>query len=476
MSNEIKTQVVILGAGPGGYSAAFRAADLGLDVVLVESRKTLGGVCLNVGCIPSKALLHVAKVIDDAKAMASHGVTFGAPEIDLDKVRSWKDSVISQLTGGLTGMAKARKVTTVAGYGKFTGSNTIAVEGADGVTTITFDNAIIAAGSSVVNLPFIPTDDPRVIDSTGALELKDVPEEMLVLGGGIIGLEMGTVYSALGSNVSVVEFADQLVPAADKDIVRVYNNYVKKRFNIMLSTKVVAVEAKDDGLYVTFEGKKAPAEPVRYDKILVAVGRKPNGHLVDADKAGVNVDERGFINVTNELRTNVNHIFAIGDVVGQPMLAHKAVHEAHVAAEVISGKKHTFEPRCIPSIAYTDPEMAWVGVTEREAKEEGLNIEVASFPWAASGRAIASARTEGKTKLIFEKETGRVLGGAIVGINAGEMLGEICLAVEMGADAEDVGLTIHAHPTLNESIGLAAEIFEGSITDLPNAKAVKKKK
>jgi len=429
-----------------------------------------------VGCIPSKALLHVAKVIDDAKEMASHGVTFGAPEIDLDKIRSWKDSVIAQLTGGLSGMAKARKVTTVSGYGKFTGSNTIAVEGEDGTTTITFDNAIIAAGSSVVNLPFIPTDDPRVIDSTGALALEDIPENMLVLGGGIIGLEMGTVYSSLGSNVSVVEFADQLVPAADKDIVRVYNNYVKKRFDIMLSTKVVGVEAKDDGLYVTFEGKKAPADPVRYDKILVAVGRKPNGHLVDADKAGVNVDERGFINVTNELRTNVNHIFAIGDVVGQPMLAHKAVHEAHVAAEVISGKKHTFEPRCIPSIAYTDPEMAWVGVTEREAKEQGLNVEVANFPWAASGRAIASARTEGKTKLIFEKDSGRVLGGAIVGINAGEMLGEICLAVEMGADAEDVGLTIHAHPTLNESIGLAAEIFEGSITDLPNAKAVKKKK
>lgn len=475
--SDIKTQVVVLGAGPGGYSAAFRAADLGLDVVLVESRKTLGGVCLNVGCIPSKALLHVAKVIDDAKDMATHGVTFGAPEIDLDKIRSWKDSVIAQLTSGLGGMAKARKVTTVSGYGKFTGSNTIAVEGNDGVVTnITFDNAIIAAGSSVVNLPFIPTDDPRIIDSTGALELKDVPEEMLVLGGGIIGLEMGTVYSALGSNVSVVEFADQLVPAADKDIVKIYNNYVKSRFNIMLSTKVVAVEAKDDGLYVTFEGKKAPAEPVRYDKILVAVGRKPNGHLVDADKAGVNVDERGFINVDNQLRTNVAHIYAIGDVVGQPMLAHKAVHEAHVAAEVIAGKKHTFEPRCIPSIAYTDPEMAWVGVTEREAKEQGLNIETANFPWAASGRAIASARTEGKTKLIFEKETGRVLGGAIVGINAGEMLGEICLAVEMGADAEDVGLTIHAHPTLNESIGLAAEIFEGSITDLPNAKAVKKKK
>ena len=475
--SEIKTQVVVLGAGPGGYSAAFRAADLGLDVVLVESRETLGGVCLNVGCIPSKALLHVAKVIDDAAEMASHGVTFGAPQIDLDKIRSWKESVIAQLTGGLGGMAKARKVNTVYGYGKFTSDKTVEVVGNDGkTTTITFDNAIIAAGSSVVDLPFIPKDDPRVIDSTGALELKDVPEEMLVLGGGIIGLEMGTVYNALGSNVSVVEFADQLVPAADADIVKVYTNYNKKKFNIMLSTKVVAVDAKDDGLYVTFEGKNAPEGQVRYDKILVAVGRKPNGKLIDAEKAGVNVDERGFINVSNELRTNVNHIFAIGDVVGQPMLAHKAVHEAHVAAEVISGKKHVFDPRCIPSIAYTDPEMAWVGITEREAKEQGLNIEVANFPWAASGRAIASARTEGKTKMIFEKETGRVLGGAIVGINAGEMLGEVCLAVEMGADAEDVGLTIHAHPTLNESIGLAAEIFEGSITDLPNAKAVKKKK
>ncbi|MEI6895776.1 MAG: dihydrolipoyl dehydrogenase [Colwellia sp.] len=477
MSKDIKTQVVVLGAGPGGYSAAFRAADLGLDVVLVESRETLGGVCLNVGCIPSKALLHVAKVIDDAAQMASHGVTFGKPKIDLDKIRGWKDSVIGQLTGGLGGMAKARKVSTVFGFGKFTSDKTIAVTADDGtVTTITFDNAIIAAGSSVVDLPFIPNDDPRVIDSTGALELKDVPAEMLVLGGGIIGLEMGTVYKALGSNVSVVEFADQLVPAADKDIVKIYTAYNKKKFNIMLSTKVVAVDAKDDGLYVTFEGKNAPEGQVRYDKILVAVGRKPNGKLIDAEKAGVNVDERGFINVSNELRTNVAHIFAIGDVVGQPMLAHKAVHEAHCAAEVISGKKHVFDPRCIPSIAYTDPEMAWVGITEREAKEEGLNIEVANFPWAASGRAIASARTEGKTKMIFEKETGRVLGGAIVGINAGEMLGEVCLAVEMGADAEDLALTIHAHPTLNESIALAAEIFEGSITDLPNAKAVKKKK
>jgi dihydrolipoamide dehydrogenase len=476
MSNDIKTQVVVLGAGPGGYSAAFRAADLGLDVVIVENRETLGGVCLNVGCIPSKALLHVAKVIDDAAAIASHGVTFGAPKIDLDKIRGWKESVVGQLTGGLSGMAKARKVTTVFGYGKFTSDKTVEVEGADGKTTITFDNAIIAAGSSVVNLPFVPTEDPRVIDSTGALELKDIPGEMLVLGGGIIGLEMGTVYRALGSKVSVVEFADQLVPAADKDIVQAYTKFNSKKFNIMLSTKVVAVDAKDDGLYVTFEGKNAPKEQVRYDKILMAVGRKPNGHLVAADKAGVNVDERGFINVTNELRTNVAHIFAIGDVIGQPMLAHKAVHEGHCAAEVISGKKHTFEPRCIPSVAYTDPEMAWAGVTEREAKEQGLNVEVSNFPWAASGRAIASARTEGKTKMIFDKETGRVLGGAIVGINAGEMLGEICLAIEMGADAEDVGLTIHAHPTLNESIGLAAEIFEGSITDLPNAKALKKKK
>jgi len=477
MSNDIKTQVVVLGSGPGGYSAAFRAADLGLDVVLIEKYSSLGGVCLNVGCIPSKALLHVAKVLDDAKDMAAHGVTFGQPEIDLEKIRQWKDKdVVGKLTQGIAGMAKMRKVKVVNGYGKFTSDKTIEVEGADGKSTVTFDNAIIACGSSVVNLPFIPEDD-RIIDSTGALELKDVPENMLVLGGGIIGLEMGTVYSSLGAKVSVVEFADQLVPAADADVVKIYTKYNKPRFeSVMLSTKVVAVDAKEDGLYVTFEGKNAPEGQVRYDKILVAVGRKPNGHLIAADKAGVNVDERGFINVSNELRTNVPHIFAIGDVVGQPMLAHKAVHEAHVAAEVIAGKKHVFDPRCIPSIAYTDPEIAWVGVTEREAKEQGLNIEVANFPWSASGRAIASARTEGKTKLIFEKESGRVLGGAIVGINAGEMLGEIGLAVEMGADAEDVGLTIHAHPTLNESIGLAAEVFEGSITDLPNAKAVKKKK
>lgn len=473
--SEIKTQLVVLGAGPGGYSAAFRAADLGVETVMVDARDTLGGVCLNVGCIPSKALLHVAKVIDDAKEMAGHGVTFGEPTIDLDKIRGWKDSVVSQLTKGLSGMAKMRKVKHVQGYGKFTGSNTLEVKDKDGkVTTITFDNAIIAAGSEPVSLPFIPQDDPRVIDSTGALEMADIPEKMLVLGGGIIGLEMGTVYRALGSKIDVVEFLDQLVPAADKDVVKIYQKYVKDKFNVMLETKVTGVEAKKDGLYVSFEGKQAPAEPVKYDKVLVAVGRRPNGSLVDAEKAGVVVDERGFINVDKQLRTNVSNIFAIGDLVGQPMLAHKAVHEGHVAAEVISGMKHYFDPKCIPSVAYTDPEMAWVGLTEKEAKEQGIKYESASFPWAASGRAIASARTEGMTKLIFDKDSHRVIGGAIVGINAGEMLGEIGLAIEMGADAEDIALTIHAHPTLNESIGLAAEMYEGSITDLPNPKAKKK--
>jgi dihydrolipoamide dehydrogenase len=472
--SEIKTQLVVLGAGPGGYSAAFRAADLGIDTVIVDARDTLGGVCLNVGCIPSKALLHVAKVIDDAKEMAAHGVVFGEPKIDLDKVRGWKDSVVAQLTKGLSGMAKMRKVNFVQGYGKFTGSNTLEVEGKDGKTTITFDNAIIAAGSEPVSLPFIPKDDPRVIDSTGALEMADIPGKMLILGGGIIGLEMGTVYRALGSQIDVVEFLDQLVPAADKDIIKIYQKYVKDKFNVMLETKVTAVEAKKDGLYVSFEGKQAPAEPVKYDKVLVAVGRRPNGSLVAAEAAGVKVDERGFINVDKQMRTNVGHIYAIGDLVGQPMLAHKAVHEGHVAAEVISGMKHYFDPKCIPSVAYTDPEMAWVGLTEKEAKEQGVSYETATFPWAASGRAIASGRTEGMTKLIFDKDSHRVIGGAIVGINAGEMLGEIGLAIEMGADAEDVALTIHAHPTLNESIGLAAEIYEGSITDLPNPKAKKK--
>ncbi len=471
--SEIKTQLVVLGAGPGGYSAAFRAADLGIDTILVDARATLGGVCLNVGCIPSKALLHVAKVIKEAKHLSSHGVSFGEPEIDLDKVRGWKDSVVSQLTKGLSGMSKMRKVEHIQGFGKFTGSNTLEVTGDKGTTTITFDNAIIAAGSEPVSLPFIPQDD-RVIDSTGALEMKDIPGKMLVLGGGIIGLEMGTVYQALGSKIDVVEFLDQLIPAADKDIVKVYNKTIKDTFNVMLQTKVTGVEAKKDGLYVSFEGKQAPAEPVRYDKVLVAVGRKPNGLLMAADVAGVAVDERGFINVDKQMRTNVPHIYAIGDLVGQPMLAHKAVHEGHVAAEVISGMKHYFDPKCIPSVAYTEPELAWVGLTEKEAKEQGVNYEVASFPWAASGRAIASDATDGLTKLIFDKDTHRVIGGAIVGTNAGEMLGEIGLAIEMGADAEDIALTIHAHPTLNESIGLAAEMYEGSITDLPNPKAKKK--
>ncbi|WP_334049738.1 dihydrolipoyl dehydrogenase [Alteromonas gracilis] len=472
--SEIKTQLVVLGGGPGGYSAAFRAADLGIETVIVDSRDTLGGVCLNVGCIPSKALLHVAKVMKEAKHLASHGVSFGEPTIDLDKIREYKDGVVKQLTNGLSGMSKMRKTKHVQGFGKFTGANTLEVKNGDDVTTITFEKAIIAAGSEPVSLPFIPEDD-RVIDSTGALEMKDIPDKMLVLGGGIIGLEMGTVYEALGSNIDVVEFLDQLIPAADKDIMKVFMKDYKDKFNIMLETKVTAVEAKDDGLYVTFEGKNAPAEPVRYDKVLVAVGRKPNGKLVGADAAGVNVDERGFINVDKQMRTNVDHIFAIGDLVGQPMLAHKAVHEGHVAAEVIAGQKHYFDPRAIPSVAYTEPEVAWVGLTEKEAKEQGVSYETATFPWAASGRAIASDATNGMTKMIFEKETGRVIGGAMVGTNAGEMLGEIGLAIEMGADAEDVALTIHAHPTLNESIGLASEIFEGSITDLPNPKAKKKK-
>ncbi|MBR7629057.1 MAG: dihydrolipoyl dehydrogenase [Aeromonas popoffii] len=475
MSKEIKTQVVVLGAGPAGYSAAFRAADLGLDTIIVERYSTLGGVCLNVGCIPSKALLHVAKVIEEAKALSEHGIIFGAPQTDIDKVRLWKEKVINQLTGGLAGMAKMRKVQVVNGFGKFTGPNTLEVEGADGKTTVTFDNAIIAAGSRPVKLPFIPHDDPRVWDSTDALELTSVPGKLLVIGGGIIGLEMGTVYSSLGSEIDVVEFADQLVPAADKDIVKIYTKRVAKKFNIMLETKVTAVEARADGLYVSYEGKHAPAEPVRYDNVLVAVGRVPNGKLMDAEKAGVAVTERGFIEVDKQLRTNVAHIHAIGDIVGQPMLAHKGVHEGHVAAEVIAGKKHYFDPKVIPSIAYTEPEMAWVGVTEKEAKQQGLNFEVATFPWAASGRAIASDCSDGMTKLIFDKASGRVIGGAIVGTNGGELLGEIGLAIEMGADAEDIALTIHAHPTLHESVGLAAEVFEGSITDLPNAKAKKKK-
>lgn len=474
MSTEIKTQVVVLGAGPAGYSAAFRAADLGLETVIVERYSTLGGVCLNVGCIPSKALLHVAKVIEEAKALEEHGIVFGKPTTDIDKIRSWKEKVITQLTGGLAGMAKGRKVKVVTGLGKFTGANTLVVEGVNGATTINFDNAIIAAGSRPIELPFIPHEDPRVWDSTDALELKEVPERLLVMGGGIIGLEMGTVYHALGSKIDVVEMFDQVIPAADKDVVKVFTKRISKQFNLMLETKVTAVEAKQDGIYVTMEGKKAPAEPQRYDAVLVAIGRVPNGKLLDAGQAGVEVDDRGFIRTDKQMRTNVPHIYAIGDIVGQPMLAHKGVHEGHVAAEVISGKKHYFDPKVIPSIAYTEPEVAWVGLTEKEAKEKGISYEVSTFPWAASGRAIASDCADGMTKLIFDKETHRVIGGAIVGTNGGELLGEIGLAIEMGCDAEDIALTIHAHPTLHESVGLAAEIFEGCITDLPNPKAKKK--
>ena len=475
MSTEIKAQVVVLGAGPAGYSAAFRCADLGLETVLIERYSTLGGVCLNVGCIPSKALLHVAKVIEEAKALASHGIVFGEPQTDIDKVRLWKEKVISQLTGGLAGMAKGRKVTVVNGLGQFTGANTIEVDGEKGKTTITFDNAIIAAGSRPIQLPFIPHEDPRVWDSTDALQLKTVPGRLLVMGGGIIGLEMGTVYHALGSQIDVVEMFDQVIPAADKDIVKLFTKRISSKFNLMLETKVTAVEAREDGIYVTMEGKKGPAEPQRYDAVLVAIGRTPNGKLLAADKAGVEVDDRGFIHVDKQMRTNVPHIFAIGDIVGQPMLAHKGVHEGHVAAEVIAGKKHYFDPKVIPSIAYTEPEVAWVGLTEKEAKEKGISFETATFPWAASGRAIASDCADGMTKLIFDKESHRVIGGAIVGTNGGELLGEIGLAIEMGCDAEDLALTIHAHPTLYESIGMAAEIYEGSITDLPNPKAKKKK-
>ena len=475
MSDKIKAQVVVLGSGPGGYSAAFRAADLGLETVLVERYSTLGGVCLNVGCIPSKALLHLAKHIEDAKVLANEGVEFGEPKIDLDKIRKHKENVVGKLTGGLGQMSKMRKVKVVNGYGKFTSSNTLNVEGEDGNTEIEFENAIIAAGSQPIKLPFIPHDDERIWDSTDALELKEIPEKMLLLGGGIIALEMGQVYSSLGSKVDVVEMTDQLVPPADADIMKSFNKQVKGRFeNVMLSTKATKVEAKKDGIYVTFEGKGAPEKPVKYDVVLTAVGRAPNGKKIDADKAGVKVTEQGFIEVDSQMRTNVDNIFAIGDIVGQPMLAHKAVHESHVAAEVIAGKKHFFEPKVIPSIMYTDPEVAWAGVTEKEAKEKGIEYEAVTFPWSASGRAIASNAQQGMTKLIFDKNN-RIIGGSMCGSNAGELLGEVCLAIEMGCDAEDIALTVHAHPTLHESIGLAAEIQEGSITDMPNPKAKKKK-
>ncbi|WP_455016781.1 dihydrolipoyl dehydrogenase [Kingella oralis] len=484
-SADAEYDVVVLGGGPGGYSAAFAAADEGLKVALIEQYSTLGGVCLNVGCIPSKALLHNAAVIDEVKHLAANGIKFNEPEIDINGLRSYKEKVIAKLTGGLAGMAKARKVDIIRGNGQFVGANHIEVALTESAQyeqatqtgekkTVAFKNAIIAVGSRVVKLPFIP-EDPRIVDSTGALELRQVPERMLIIGGGIIGLEMGTVYSTLGARLDVVEMMDGLMQGADRDLEKVWEKMNAHRFdNIMTGTKTVAVEAKEDGIYVTFEGEKAPKEPQRYDLVLVAAGRAPNGKLCSAEKAGVAVTERGFIEVDKQQRTNVPHIYAIGDVVGQPMLAHKAVHEAHVAAENCAGHKAYFDARVIPGVAYTDPEVAWVGVTEEIAKRDGIKITKSVFPWAASGRAIANGRDEGFTKLIFDAETGLIIGGGIVGTHAGDMIGEICLAIEMGCDAVDIGSTIHPHPTLGESIGMAAEVANGTCTDLPPQKKAKK--
>jgi dihydrolipoamide dehydrogenase len=463
---DIHGEVVVLGAGPGGYTAAFRAADLGKQVVLIERYSTLGGVCLNVGCIPSKALLHVAKVINEAEEVSHHGVTFGKPKIDINGVRAWKESVIGKLTGGLAGLAKQRKVQVVQGVAKFTSPNSLAVQTADGEKIVTFDNCIVAAGSSVARIPGFPYDDPRIIDSTGALALQDVPKRMLIIGGGIIGLEMATVYEALASKISVVELMDQLMPGADKDIVKPLHTRIAKRYEaIYLKTKVTKIEAKKEGLMVTFEGEQAP-QPQLYDKVLMAVGRRPNGREINAEAAGLIVNERGFIPVDKQQRTNVSHIYAIGDIVGDPMLAHKAVHEGKVAAENIAGHKAFFEPMTIPSVAYTDPEVAWMGLTETQAKAQGIEYEKASFPWAASGRALSIARDEGATKVLLDPQSRRILGMSIVGANAGELIAEGVLALEMGADMEDIGLTIHPHPTLSETLCFAAEMAEGTITDI----------
>ena len=463
---DISCEVLVLGAGPGGYTAAFRAADLGKDVVLIEKEPVLGGVCLNVGCIPSKALLHVAQVMNETREMAEHGVSFTEPTVDLDKLRGFKNSVIKKLTGGLVQLAKQRKVQVVTGEGRFTSAHTVAVTTADGTKTIAFQHAIIAAGSRPVHLPFIPHDDPRVIDSTGALELADIPKRMLVIGGGIIGLEMAQVYDALGTKITIVELAESIIPGADKDIVMPLLKRIKKRYeNIFLGAKVTAVKATDEGLVVSFEGKGVP-ETDTFDKVLVAVGRIPNGKLIDADKAGVEVTDRGFIPADARLRTNVAHIHAIGDIIGQPMLAHKAVHEGKVAAEVICGMASAFTPISIPGVAYTDPEVAWVGKTEDELKRDGVAYEKGAFPWMASGRSLSIGRDEGMTKALFCAETHRLLGAGIVGPNAGELIAEATLALEMGADMADIGLTIHPHPTLSETLGLAAEMAEGTITDL----------
>jgi len=471
--SDLECDMLVLGAGPGGYSAAFRAADLGMKTVLIERYATLGGVCLNVGCIPSKALLHVASVMDEVKHFDSLGISFGEPKVDLAKLRTHKEKVVGKLTGGLTAMAKMRKVTVVQGVGEFLDPHHIGVTtAAGGKQVIKFKNAVIAAGSEAVKLPFMPKDDPRIVTSTGALELRQNPKRMLVIGGGIIGLEMGTVYSTLGARLDVVEMLDGLMQGADRDLVKVWPKMNAPRFdNIMLKTKTVGAEATKKGILVKFEGELAPKEPQLYDMVLQAVGRIPNGKRIGADKAGVVVSDRGFIPVDIQMRTNVPHIFAIGDIVGQPMLAHKATHEGHVAAEVAAGDSHAaFDARVIPSVAYTDPEVAWVGVTEDEAKAKGMKVKKGLFPWNASGRAIANNRDEGFTKLLFDEETHAIVGGGIVGTHAGDMIGEVALAIEMGADAVDIGKTIHPHPTLGESIGLAAEAFEGACTDLPPVK------
>jgi dihydrolipoamide dehydrogenase len=465
--------VVVLGAGPGGYSAAFRAADLGLKVVLVERYATLGGVCLNVGCIPSKALLHTAAVMDAARELAAHGIEFGAPKIDLAKLRAFKDKVVGKLTGGLAAMARARKVSVLQGVGRFVDPHHLAVETGDGRQVVKFGSAIVAAGSQAAKLPFLP-EDPRIVDSTGALELRSQPKRLLVVGGGIIGLEMGTVYSTLGARLDVVEMLDGLMLGADRDLVAVWQKFNKARFdNIMLKTRTTRAEAAKDGIRVWFDGEQAPSGPQTYDMVLVSVGRAPNGKNIGAEQAGLAVTERGFIEVDSQMRSNVPHIHAIGDIAGNPMLAHKAVHEGHVAAEAIAGMKSHFDARVVPSVAYTDPEVAWVGLTEDEAKKNGTKVGVGKFPWAASGRAIANAREEGFTKLIFEAETHRIVGGGIVGTGAGDLISELALAIEMGADATDIGKTIHPHPTLGESVGMAAEAFEGVCTDLPPARRAK---
>ncbi|MBS0337412.1 MAG: dihydrolipoyl dehydrogenase [Proteobacteria bacterium] len=467
---DLDCDVVVLGSGPGGYSAAFRAADLGKKVVLVERYATLGGVCLNVGCIPSKALLHVAAVMEEAQHMAEHGISFGKPQVDLAKLRGWKEKVVGKLTTGLAGMSKLRKVTVLQGTGSFADPNHLAVETKDGRKLVRFANAIIAAGSQAAKLPFLP-EDPRIVDSTGALELKSLPKRMLVIGGGIIGLEMGTVYSTLGARLDVVEMMDSLMLGPDRDLVAVWQKFNAARFdNVMLKTKTVKVEATPQGIKAWFEGEKAPKDPQTYDLVLVSVGRTPNGKSIGADKAGVAVNERGFIPVDSQMRTNVPHIFAIGDIVGQPMLAHKAVHEGHVAAEAAAGEKSHFDASVIPGVAYTDPEVAWVGLTEDEAKKQGVKVGVGKFPWAASGRAIANGRDEGFTKLIFDAETHRIVGAGIVGTGAGDLISELALAIEMGADAVDIGKTIHPHPTLGESVGMAAELYEGVCTDMPPVK------